>query len=303
MRWLEPFLRLIIRLITKGRIRWGRVRPPSVYGLAFEEVNFVSRDGTPLSGWLIPHEEARGLVLLCHGIQSTRMSMLSKARSLHQWGYASLLFDFRGRGESGGAGCTLGLCEPDDVLGALDFLEARSDLAGLPVGGLGESLGAASVLGALLREPRLRAVAMEACFATLEEAVVRRCQWLAGPWHGRLFDWAWPRLQEEFGQLAEVSPLQAIPSIQCPVLIIHDSLDWGVPLAASQRLFAAAAEPKEMWVAPRSLHVRASWMAREGYESRLRQFFDRHLPSASADVAHQHIHRKEPTGHDQQHDQ
>lgn len=275
--WLEPFLRFILHFITKGRVRWGRVRPPSFYGLAFEDVSFSARDGTRLSGWLIPHPRPRGVVLLCHGIQSTRMCMLIKARWLHEWGYASLLFDFRGRGESGGDGCTLGLHEPHDVLGALDFLDSRPELAGLARGALGESLGAASLLGALAREPRLGALATEACFATLEEAVTRRCQWLAGPWHARLHNWAWRRLQEEFGALQEVSPLSQVGRVGCPVLLIHDSLDWGVPLAASRRLLGQAGRTAELWVAPRSLHVRASLMARAEYQARLRGFFDRHL--------------------------
>src|SRR5262245_251681 len=98
-------------------LAWITVRPkpqkmtttPDSYGLPFERAAFASTDGTRLAGWFIPSAERRprGVIVLCHGLDSTREAMLYKAVLLHRHGYAALLFDFRARGESGGDRCTL----------------------------------------------------------------------------------------------------------------------------------------------------------------------------------------------------
>ena len=255
-------------LIGLGRLplRWRYISAPS--DLPWREVGFASRDGTPLSGWFVPHAQARAAVLLCHGIYSTRMAMVDKARMLHSWGYASLLFDFRGRGRSQGK-CTIGFQEPQDVLGGLDFLSRQ--LPGLPLAGLGESLGAASLLAAMAAEGGLRCACLEACFATLEEAIAARAprRHVAGIARQLEVTYQTP--------ITAVNPLEHVGQIKQPILFIHDSLDWCVPLHASRRLARQAAGPSQLWVAPWTLHTRASRMAAQEYRYRVGSFLSDHL--------------------------
>lgn len=255
-------------LIWLGRLplRWRLIRTPG--DLLVREIEFPARDGTRLSGWYVPHPQARGAVLLCHGIYSTRMAMVHKARLLHRWGYASLLFDFRGRGRSQGS-CTMGFLEPLDALGGLDFL--RAELPGLPLAGLGDSLGASSLLGAMALEGGLRCACLEACFATLEEAIGARAprRYVAGIAR---------RLEATYSlPILGVRPLEHVRKIEQPLLFIHDSLDWCVPLHASRRLAVNAAGPSQLWVAPWSLHTRAARMAAQEYEFRVGGFLAEHL--------------------------
>jgi len=249
-------------------LRWRFILAPG--DLPYRDVNFRARDGVELSGWYVPHPQARGAVLLCHGIYSTRMAVLSKARMLHQWGYASLLFDFRGRGRSQGQ-CTTGFHEPLDVLGGLDFLRAQPELQGLPLGGLGESLGASSLLSAMAQDGGLRCASLEACFASLEEAVAAR-----SPRRYR------PGITANLEQLhrlpiADVNPLRHVARIQQPLLFIHNSLDWSLGIGAAHRLARAAAGPSQLWVARHTLHTRAALMAEQEYRYRVGSFFADHL--------------------------
>lgn len=247
-------------------MRWRYIRAPR--DLPHQEVAFPARDGTRLSGWYVPHPRARGAILLCHGIYSTRMAMLSKARLLHRWGYASLLFDFRGRGQSQGD-CTIGFLEHLDVLGGLDFL--RSQVPGLPLAGLGESLGASSLLQAMAAEGGLRCACLEACFASLEEAVAARAP-------RRQVGAIARRLERTYGlPILEVSPQEHVRRVEQPLLFIHDSLDWCVPLEASRRLARAAAGPSQLWVAPWTLHTRAALMAPREYAYRVGGFLGEYL--------------------------
>ena len=66
--------------------------------------------------------------------------MLGTARTLHQAGFATVLFDFRAQGESRGNLCTFGYLEALDVRGAVRYLQERPDTAGLPIAGLGLSI-------------------------------------------------------------------------------------------------------------------------------------------------------------------
>lgn len=255
-------------LIGLGRLplRWRSISAPG--DLPWRDVSFAARDGTQLSGWYVPHPQARGAVLLCHGIYSTRMAMLDKARLLYGWGYASLLFDFRGRGRSQGE-CSIGFQEPLDVLGCLDFL--RRQLPGLPLAGLGESLGAASLLGAMAVAGGLRCACLEACFATLEEAIAARAPRRQVAGIAR-------RLEKTYQMpIGAVNPLDHVAQIKQPLLFIHDSLDWSVPLHASRRLATRAAGPSQLWVAPWALHTRASRMAAREYQYRVGSFLSDHM--------------------------
>src|SRR5215471_11150915 len=73
--------------------------PPDVKG---EVVAFGSASGTTLHGWFLPGQPHAGAVVLMHGVRATRVSMLARARMLNRNGYAVLLFDFQGCGESHG---------------------------------------------------------------------------------------------------------------------------------------------------------------------------------------------------------
>ncbi|MFN8608160.1 MAG: alpha/beta hydrolase [Vulcanimicrobiota bacterium] len=257
-------------LIRLGRLslRPRFIRAPA--DLPHQDVHFQARDGVRLSGWYFPHPAPRAAVVLCHGIYSTRMAVLSKARLFHRWGYASLAFDFRGRGRSQGQ-CTIGFQEHLDVLGALDLLRAR--LPGLPLGGLGESLGAASLLAAMAEEGGLECACLEACFASLSEAVGRRS--------GRLAAAITRRLEQLYGQTIDsVRPLDRVRHIDRPLLFIHDQLDWSLPVSVAHRL-AGAAPNAQLWVAPWSLHTRAARMASAQYQDRVGSFFWDHLRPAN----------------------
>jgi hypothetical protein len=48
----------------------------------------------------------------------------------------------------------------------------------------------------------------------------------------------------------------------------------------AERLFAAAGEPKELWLVPKAKHNQAHCVARDEYQRRITAFFDQHLTAA-----------------------
>lgn len=230
-------------------------------GLAVQDVSFAATDGTRLAGWLVLRSPRSPTVILVHGSKGTRVDMLPWARFLAAAGFNVLLYDSRGCGASQGWHITLGAHEPDDTLGAVAYLEGRSDLAVKRFAALGVSLGAGSVLLAAAREPHLMAVVADSTW-TDQRFLIDRLDTL------RLGLLAIPTLP--YGpavenalvgaDLSNVSPLAAIPSIAPrAVLLIHsaDDANATTPLSGERALFAAAGQPKQEWIAPSGGHVGA----------------------------------------------
>lgn len=267
-------------------LAWATVRAkphrltvtPALYKMPFERVAFSSADGTRLSGWFVPvaKRTPHGVIVLCHGVDSTREGMLEDAALLHRHGYAALLFDFRGRGESGGSRCTLGYREVDDLLAAIGYVQARPDSRTLPLGVLGESMGGAVALMGTARCPAVRAVVAESAFARLEDAVDNHFHTVLGVF-GPLLAFPTRCIGEQLigCGCADIAPVQEIGRIAPrPVLLIEDSADRLCPPEEAQALLAAAGAPKQIWTVPGATHIMAQPTAPNEYEQRVIGFFD-----------------------------
>ena len=87
----------------------------------------------------------RGTLLVLHGIQDQKTSMLNTAKSLATRGYRAVLVDSRAHGRSSGQWVTYGAIESRDLVQLLDALQQQQLLV-KPVGAFGVSLGGASAI-------------------------------------------------------------------------------------------------------------------------------------------------------------
>jgi fermentation-respiration switch protein FrsA (DUF1100 family) len=258
-------------------------RTPEKFGAAFENVNFPSRDGTMLSGWFVPSSspDPQGVVVLCHGMMANRAEMMPWAESLWKKGLALLMFDFRGTSLSEGDKCTAGCYEPQDLHGALDYIETRPDCAGLPIGAFGFSMGGATVIMAAADDPRIQAIVSHGAYATLYGAIQQRCKHHFGPLApiavriimrlGNRRKWF---VASPFG----VAPLKAVARLTPrPLLLLHGERDPIIPAHHARKLYAAATGPKELHMLPRSRHKRINRKIRSQAHDRVVQFFCDHL--------------------------
>jgi len=80
------------------------------------DVSISASDGSRLRGWLASPANANGdAVILLHGVGDNRQGMFGFAELFLSKGFAVLLPDSRGQGESGGDFPTYGVKETDDV--------------------------------------------------------------------------------------------------------------------------------------------------------------------------------------------
>jgi pimeloyl-ACP methyl ester carboxylesterase len=141
---------------------------PASFNLPFEEISFSAADGIPLSGWWVPAREAKGTVVLVHGLNRSRIEMVKKTSFLNQRGWNALLFDLRHHGKSGGEVSSFGHFEKQDVHAAVQWARAR---ATGPVVLWGVSLGAASATLAAADDPTIAALVCDSSYRSLRDTV------------------------------------------------------------------------------------------------------------------------------------
>lgn len=283
-------LGLVLALFIAGEVlsrpeRAAIGAPPA--GLRAESVRLSFGDGQHLASWFLPGRPGEGVVLLLHGVRGNRLQMLARAQWLQGMGAASLLVDLPAHGESRGERIGFGRLEAPAVDAALAWLRVRQP--GERIGAIGVSLGGASLLFAR-REPALDAVILESVYPTIDEAVHNRLAMRLGTATAQalapllLAQVPW-RLGVGTDQLR---PIEAIRSLNTPVLIASGSLDAHTPWLETEALFAAAREPKTLWRVDGAAHVDLHAFAPAAYERRIGPWLQarlRKLPASGSGKA------------------
>lgn len=248
--------------------------PPEQDGRA-TRFDFRARDGTPLSGWLFERTDARAVILLCHGHQFNRMQMLPILRLLRDEPYSFLLFDFRRAGRSGGTLCTIGRDETADVLAAVDALQTRLSTRNMSIGVFGYSMGGAAAIMAAAADCRIRAVATQGAYASLDRAVNQRGRMFLGV-AGPLLTVPATRMAKRWLEFdpAEVSPALCVHRIAPrPILLVHGKRDPFVRVDDAYILYHHAREPKRLVILPHSWHITVTRDDVAVFRQELRAFF------------------------------
>ncbi len=222
--------------------------PATVVRVDFEDVSFPARDGTRIAGWFIPSRSPSPItVLLCHGLGANKAGMWSILRGLNNADVNVLTIDLRAHGSSGGNLTTFGATEPNDVLGALDWLKSERPDQSARVVGVGASLGAAALLTAAAQDGRIDAVAVIGTFDSLP-ALAREMsdQHMAPPINWLTRAMALPMASLHAGvNLYAVRPGDRVEQIwPRPVLIVHGANDEIIPFSHGRRIFDKSFPPR-----------------------------------------------------------
>jgi len=218
-----------------------------IIDLPLKTIKLASESGSILSGWHIHSKEAKGVVILLHGIRATRLSMLKRAEFLYEEGYSVILIDFQAHGESSGDHITVGYLEKYDVLTTIKY--AKAQYSDEPVGIIGVSLGGAS---ALLASPQdIDALIIESVYLNIRTAVYNRVKQRLGIFSLIPTELLLAQLKPRLGINASMlSPVSYIDSITCPIYIISGMADRYTTQRETEVLYANAQQPKKLWLLP-----------------------------------------------------
>lgn len=240
-----------------------------------ESVEIPAQQGVSVHGWLARGKPGGGALLLVHSMRSNRMEMLSRARFLKDQGYNVLFIDLQAHGETAGDHITFGLREAENVEASVAFL--RKTFPSERIGAIGASLGAAAIVLAQ-QNLKLDAVILESLHPTIEEAVDNRLKLHFGD-HGSIL---LPLMLWQLSfyldvSLDALSPITQINNLNAPVLFISGTHDVHTTQTETERLYAAARFPKELWIVPGARHFNMHSYAGREYEQRVSDFLSYYL--------------------------
>jgi len=264
-----------------------------------EPVTFRAWDGLQLRGMIVRSGALppRGLVIFAHEYCSDMHSCARYCRPLVEAGYDIFTFDFRGHGRSA--------CEPGytprqwlterelyDIRGAIAHAHEWLAEQGRPtrIGVVGISRGACAALVAAQENDDIAAIVCDGAFCTdwTIEYFLKRWAYIFArvrlvdehqyPHFWRFLRWVMMRFAAREFRCRFPSVRQAILRMRPrPIQFIHGQRDSYLPVEQSLHLYALAAQPKSLWIAPRARHNQAAILHPEQYARMIVSFFDRYL--------------------------
>lgn len=232
---------------------------PDAFNLRYQEVWLpVLADSGKVErmhGWWIPANQADAKVLLyLHGNGINIGANVAHANRFHQLGFSVLLIDYRGYGRSEGKFPTESRVYQDAETAWNYLVKQRPSEIFI----YGHSLGGAIAINLAIHHPEAAGLIVESSFTSIKD--IANLQ-------GRF--WIFPVnliLNQRFDSISKVR------SLKIPVLFIHGEADLQVPATMSQQLYAAAPEPKYLFLVPGAGHNNTAEIAGGQYFQTIRKF-------------------------------
>lgn len=271
-------LRIAALSFWYGRADYVRTPPEPISGhpertgiAGLAEVSLKDSNGNRIAGWYAPSQN-RAAIVLVHGTEADRSALLFETAFLAQEGFGALAIDVPGQGASEGR-TRWGGPERQAIRSAVDWLSARADVDPRRIGGLGSSMGAYVLTQAAVLDERLRAVVLAASpNEVVEQNRIASSEW---GWISQIANYLALRA---YGQSLDMAPRDVIGRISPrSVFILGGELDEIVPPFMAQQLFAAAGDPKMLWIVPGAHHVDYQRAAPREYRARVTEFFKNSL--------------------------
>ena len=255
---------------------------PEHYELPYENISFSTRDGLKLKGWFLPSAGGdKRTILMCHGMTDNKGLLLKQTHFLNKVGGFNLVyFDFRAHGESEGTITTTGGLETIDFDAAMAWLRLnKPELIG-NVGAFGLSMGATVIVVSMPKHPDLRCAVVESPF-TDYRTVIKRWFWnnVKVPYYPLVaLTIMIVRSRLKSPEIALFNPVASATLISPrPLLVIGGELDLLMPPEDVKLIYSAAGEPKQLWMVPDASHTMCREAAGPEYDTRLLDFYSRHL--------------------------
>jgi len=198
---------------------------PAAIGLVYEDLRLDSGADTTLHGWYLPGREDAHTLLFLHGNAGNISHRLDSLGVFNSLGLNILIFDYSGFGQSGG---TPGEQRSyDDARVAWDYLTDTRGVSPQRIVIFGRSLGG-GVATWLATQTRPAGLILESSFTSVPALARSYYPMFPVSWLARI----------------RYDNASRLPTIRCPVLIVHSRDDELIPISHGRELFALARDPK-----------------------------------------------------------
>ena len=226
---------------------------PTELGLEYTDQRISINNNGWLSTWFIEATNSQGTVILFHGKESSKSSLLNSAKVFNNLGYDSLLVDFRGSGNSSGHTNTVGFNEGEDVSVAVDYIQKLK--GNQPIILYGISMGSAAILKAIAdNQVKPDGIILELPFPRLLDAVKKRLELYNVPSFvmGELIVF-WGGMQHGFNGFSH-NPIDYTKAVNCPTLILLGDRDPLVTVDEVKQMYNSLNVPKNLVIFPDAGH-------------------------------------------------
>ena len=198
-----------------------------------EEHVLTTADGEKVIVWHVPAKPDHPVVLYFHGNGDYLAGFFGRFRDLIADGTGVVALSYRGYGGSSGRPSEQGLLQ--DAAAAYAFTSARYSADRIVVWGFSLGTGVAVALAA---EQPVGKLILEAPYTSIVDLAASHFRFVPVRWLMR------DRFRSD----------QRIARVTVPLLIMHGELDFTIPIAFGERLFALAHEPKQFVRFPEGGH-------------------------------------------------
>ena len=203
--------------------------------VGLREVTTQTPDGLTLRHWYVPPAEAGAAVLVVfHGNAGHLGDRVPKLNQIIEAGFGVLFAGYRGYSGNPGKPTEDDLTADARLL--LDWLAAQGVPADRTVI-YGESLGT-GIAVKMAAERESAAVILESPYTSIAEVAQTHYWYLPAKW----------MVLDKWDSMAHIGRIRA------PLLVVHGARDKIVPTRYGRRLFAAAPEPKELFILEGGTH-------------------------------------------------
>lgn len=236
-------------------------RTPDHIGLDYQDVWVESVEpGVKLHGWWIANAASNRVLLYLHGNSDNIGENVYHSGRFYHLGFSVFLFDYRGYGQSKGEFPTEQQVY-EDTETIWQYLVNERGIAPEQIVVYGHSLGGAIAIELATKHPDISHLIIEGSFTSLR----------------RMGNYRYPLLNIlpiDFLLKNQFNSLAKVPHLNMPTLFIHGLQDTDVPPFMSEELFAAAPEPKKLWLFPPGAHSTVAPLAGEEYFKTVREFVE-----------------------------
>ena len=230
---------------------------PKDISLGYEEIYLTTKDKITISGWYIPAENEKGVLLFCHGNAGNISHRLDSIKIFNSLNLSVLIFDYRGYGRSKGKPSESGTYL--DAEAVWDYLVNVKQKPPERIIIFGRSLGGAVAAEIALRKNPAGLI-IESSFTSVPDI-------------GKKF---YPLLPIKLISKFRYSTIDKIGLIKCPKLIIHSPEDEIIPFEQGKYLYERATPPKE-FLEIRGRHNEGFLISGNIYNNGSERFLDRCL--------------------------
>ncbi len=250
----------IMGSMVNRRVDFETVYAAEDFDLSAEKLTLQTDDGVSISAFRVHKDDPKAVVIFISGIHSPSVTAFyGHARMLADSGYASLLFDTRAHGESGGDRIGLGYEEWRDTKAVVDYLQSVDEYADVPIVVFGLSMGGAIAINSIAQIPEIDGLISLSAYSSWPDVFCDNMVSMGLPRAlasvEKPFVEGYIMLRHGIGA-RNMTPIDQIASLgNRPALLVHSREDSQIPFASFERLLRKAPAHVEFWVREGDAHM------------------------------------------------